>query len=263
MSSDVFGLKGKKAIIIGGGLGMGESSALRLAEAGCDVAVVDLDQGRAEKVAGAVSELGRRGVALVADVLDDSKVEGLIADVEDQLGGLDVMVSIVGQAGWSPVLELTPEIWDLDHLRNLRYFFFCAQAAARSMVRRGVPGAITAISSVSGIRSAPHHAAYGAAKAGLINLVKTMGVELAEKHVRVNSIAPGTIRTPRTSAGKDAAAWDQRVRDSLIPFRRLGETDEIAKAALFLSSDLASYVTGHTLAVDGGFTAQFLIPPPR
>jgi NAD(P)-dependent dehydrogenase (short-subunit alcohol dehydrogenase family) len=261
MSQDIFKLDGKRAVVIGGGLGMGEATVMRLAGAGCDVAVVDLDIGRAEKVAGQVEALGRRAIPIACDVLDDKSVTAMVEEVESSLGGLDVMASIVGQAEWSGMFDLTPEQWDLDHRRNLRYFFFVAQAAARSMVRRGVGGAITAVSSVSGIQGAPTHAAYGAAKAGLISLVKSMAVELADHGVRVNSIAPGIIRTPRTLLHTSAAEQDARIRQSLIPFKRLGETDEIAKAILFLSSDLASFVTGQTLAVDGGWTAQFLVTP--
>jgi NAD(P)-dependent dehydrogenase (short-subunit alcohol dehydrogenase family) len=174
------------------------------------------------------------------------------------------MATIVGQAGWRPVLEMTPDDWDLDHRRNLRYFFFFAQAAARQMAAAGRGGAITAVASVSGIQSAPNHASYGAAKAGLISLVKTMGVELAPQGVRVNAVAPGTIATPRTESNvEQSKAMDERIRNSLVPMRRRGEPKNIADAILFLSSDMATYVTGQTLAVDGGWTAQFLIGAPR
>lgn len=260
---DFFGLEGKAALVIGGGLGMGESTSLTLAEAGCDVAVADIDRARAEGVADKVRALGRRATVVVADVLDPATAQGSIEQVERDLGRIDVLATIVGQAEWSKVLDVTPETWDLDHRRNLRYFFFYAQAAARAMVAAGHGGAITAVASVSGIQSAPNHAAYGAAKAGLINLVRTMGVELAEKGIRVNAVAPGTIQTPRLAQNRDSGAWEQKIRDSLIPFRRLGTTQEIANAILFLSSDLASFVTGQTLAVDGGFTAQFLLGNPR
>src|SRR5690606_306651 len=111
----------------------------------------------------------------------------------------------------------------------LRYFFFFAQAAARQMVAAGERGAITAVASVSGIQSAPNHAAYGAAKAGLISLVKTMGVELAEHGVRVNAVAPGTIATPRTTADPEqSAAMEEKIRNSLVPMRRRGEPKNIA-----------------------------------
>lgn len=263
---DFFGLEGKTALVIGGGLGMGEATSLTLAQAGCDVAVGDIDRARAEGVADKVRALGRKATVVVSDVMDTAGATKAIEQVEADLGRIDVMATIVGQAEWAKVLDVSEEIWDLDHRRNLRYFFFYAQAAARAMVRAGHGGAITAVASVSGIQSAPNHAAYGAAKAGLINLVRTMGVELAEKGIRVNAVAPGTIRTPRLTEGRsaeEAAAWDRKIRDSLIPFGRLGETQEIANAILFLCSDLATYITGQTLAVDGGFTAQFLLGNPR
>jgi NAD(P)-dependent dehydrogenase (short-subunit alcohol dehydrogenase family) len=238
---DLLGLEGKVAMVVGGGLGMGHSTSLSLAKAGCDVAVIDVDRERAEFVAAA----------------------GAVATVESEFGRVDRLATIVGQAAWTTVLDVTEETWDLDHRRNLRYFFFVAQAAARAMIRGGNGGAIAAVASVSGIQSAPNHAPYGAAKAGLINLVRTMGVELAPHGIRVNANAPGTIKTPRTSQSADHAAFVEKVRNSLIPFRRLGETQDIANGLLFMLSDLASFVTGQTLAVDGGFTAQFLLGAPR
>jgi NAD(P)-dependent dehydrogenase (short-subunit alcohol dehydrogenase family) len=260
---DLLGLEGKVAMVVGGGLGMGHSTSLSLAKAGCDVAVIDVDRERAEFVAAEVRETGRRGLAIVADALDPAAAAGAVATVESEFGRVDRLATIVGQAAWTTVLDVTEETWDLDHRRNLRYFFFVAQAAARAMIRGGNGGAIAAVASVSGIQSAPNHAPYGAAKAGLINLVRTMGVELAPHGIRVNAIAPGTIKTPRTSQSADHAAFVEKVRNSLIPFRRLGETQDIANGLLFMLSDLASFVTGQTLAVDGGFTAQFLLGAPR
>lgn len=257
--ADFFGLAGKVAVVIGGGQGIGEATSLRLAEAGCDVAVVDLDRVRAEAVAERVRGFGRRATAIAADVLDAEQAPVTIARVEADLGPLDVMVTVVGQAVVAGVLDITPEVWDTEHRRNLRYFFFYAQAAAKAMIAHGRGGAITAVGSVTGIESAPTHAAYGAAKAGMINLVKSMAVELAADNIRLNVVAPGTIKTPRIEAGKDFAAWDALIRGSLIPQQRLGETKEIADAIVFLSSAMATYITGTTLAVDGGFTAQWIL----
>ncbi|MDB5444872.1 MAG: family oxidoreductase [Phenylobacterium sp.] len=260
---DFFGLEGKVALVVGGGLGMGESTCVTLAEAGCDVAVADIDRARAEAVAGRVRELGRRASVVVADVLDETTAAGAVAQVQRDLGRLDVMATIVGQATWSPMLEMTPETWDADHRRNLRYVFFYAQAAAQAMVAAGRGGAIAAVASVSGVVSGPNHSAYGAAKAGLINLVRSMAVELAQHNIRVNAVAPGVIRTPRLSQGVDPEAVSARLRSTLIPFGRHGETQEIANALLFLLSDLASFVSGTTLPVDGGFTSQFLYAQTR
>jgi NAD(P)-dependent dehydrogenase (short-subunit alcohol dehydrogenase family) len=258
VDTSLLGMEGKAALVVGGGQGMGESSATFLARAGCDVAVLDVEAARAERVAGAVRDLGRKGVAVVADVLDDAQVAGAVATAERELGGLDALVSIVGQAAWNPILEMTPEQWDLDHRRNLRYFFFLARAVAQSLVRRGRPGAMVCIASVDGLQSAAHHASYGAAKAGLVNLVRTMAVEWAPHNIRVNAIAPGSIATPRFP---ETPEFRERTRQGLIPMKRRGSTDEIGKAALFLLSDLASYVTGHTLPVDGGWMAASISPP--
>lgn len=262
MDASLLGLEGKAALVVGGGQGMGESSAKYLARAGCDVAVLDVERDRAERVAATVRELGRKSVPVVADVLDDAQIPGVVATVERELGGLDVLVSIVGQASWNPILEMTPEQWDLDHRRNLRYFFFTAREVAASLIRRGKPGAMACIASVSGLQSAPHHAAYGAAKAGLMNLVRTMAVEWAPHNIRVNAIAPGSIATPRIPDTPEARA---QTAQGPIPMKRRGTTDEIGKVATFLVSDLASYVTGHTVPVDGGWMAMFLtgIPPAR
>lgn len=257
--ADFFGLTGKVAVVIGGGFGIGEVTSLRLAEAGCDVAVVDLNQERADAVADKVRALGRKATAIAADVLDAEKAPDTIARVEADLGPLDIMATVVGQAEVAGVLEITPEMWDSEHRRNLRYFFFYAQAAAKAMIHHGRGGAITAVGSITGMECAPTHAAYGAAKAGMINLVKSMAVELAPDNIRLNVVAPGTIKTPRIAAGKDFAAWDSLIQNSLIPQRRLGETKEVADAIVFLSSEMATYITGATLAVDGGFTAQWIL----
>lgn len=261
MSPDsLFGLEAKKALVVGGGQGMGERSAHYLARAGCDVAVLDLDADRAAQVAASVRELGRRAVAVTADVTDDAQIAPAVAAAENGLGGLDVLVTIVGQASIRRALDVTPASWDREHRRNLRYFFFVAQAVARSMINRHVPGAIVAVASVSGLQSAPNHVPYGAAKAGLINMVRSLAVEWASHNIRVNAVAPGLIITPRLPDTEDQR---NRVLHSLIPMQRRGTTDEIGKSILFLASDLATYVTGQTLAVDGGFTAVFAAGAPE
>jgi 3-oxoacyl-[acyl-carrier protein] reductase len=255
--ASLFGLTGKKAVIIGGGQGMGESSALFLARAGCDVALVDLVPERAEQVAKAVSAHGRQAFTVVGDVLDDAQVPGIVAEAEAKLGGLDVVVSIVGAAAWGSLLDTTAEVFDQQMHLNLRYFFLVCQAAARSFIARGQPGAIVGIASVDGQRAAPMRGIYGAAKAGLISLVQTMAVEWAANQIRVNAIAPGHIVTPRLY---DTPQRAELYAGSLLPMRQRGTPDDIGKAALFLASDLARYITGTTLDVDGGLLAANLFP---
>ena len=252
-----FGLAGKKAMVIGGGQGMGESTSRFLARAGCDVAVIDVERDRAERVAGVVEEVGCRGVPIVGDVLDDAQIPTIVAAAESKFGHVDVMVSIVGAAAWGPLLDTTAEIWDQQLHLNLRYFFLCAREVAATMIKHGNPGAIVGIASVDGQRSAPMRGPYGAAKAGLISLVQTMAVEWAPRNIRVNAIAPGHIVTPRLYDTPERA---EAYANSLLPVRQRGVTDDIGKAALFLVSDLASYITGTTLDVDGGLLAANLFP---
>jgi NAD(P)-dependent dehydrogenase (short-subunit alcohol dehydrogenase family) len=236
---------------------MGESTARFLARAGADVALLDAIVERAERVAAMVDGLGTRGIPLVGDVLDDAQIPRLVTEAVDKLGGLDVMVSIVGAATWGTLLDTTAEVWDQQFALNLRYFFLAARETARSMIARGVGGAIVGVASVDGQRASPMRGAYGAAKAGLISLVQTMAVEWAPHRIRVNAIAPGHIVTPRLY---DTPQRVEAYANSLLPMRTRGETDDIGKAALFLSSEMARYITGTTLDVDGGLLAANLFP---
>lgn len=251
----LFGLEGKTALVIGGGRGMGEATALHLAQVGCDVAIVDNAQERAEYVSDQVIKLGRRSLPVVADILDENSVDAAIARVEAELGGIDVLVTIVGQALFKPLVDLSLEEWDSEQARNVRYVFVTAKAVARSMIARGSGGAIVCIGSVDGVIGSPLHAAYGAAKAGLMHLVKSMAAEWGRDGIRVNAIAPGSITTPRLPETPESLAI---LKNSVIPMGRPGTTDEIAGATLFLASKLSGYVTGHTLLVDGGWMAANL-----
>jgi len=247
---DLFGLKGKSAIIVGGGQGMGESSALFLAEAGCGSAIVDIDADRAKTVADKVKALGCKSTVIIGNILDDSQVEGIFAKAEAEMGGLDILITIVGQALFTSALKVSPADWDMELQRNVRYVFFAAQAFAKLLVKSGKPGVITCIASVSGLQSAPMHSPYGVAKYGLVNLVRSLACEWAQYGIRINAVAPGSIATPRMKA---LSGFDESFPE--VPMKRVGTTDEIGKAVLFLCSDLAAYVTGSTLPVDGGWMA--------
>jgi 3-oxoacyl-[acyl-carrier protein] reductase len=236
---------------------MGESSAMFLARAGCDVALVDVVPDRADAVGANIKTLGVGSVAVIGDVLDDEQLPRIVAEAEAKLGGLDVMVSIVGAAVWGSLLETTAEIWDQQMRLNLRYFFLVAKEVAQSLIRRGQPGAIVGIASVDGQRASPMRGAYGAAKAGLISLVQTMAVEWAPHAIRVNAIAPGHIVTPRLY---DTPQRAEGYAASLLPMGRRGTPDDIGRAALFMASDMARYITGTTLDVDGGLLAANLFP---
>jgi len=252
MSNSLLGLEGKKILILGGGQGMGESSAVLLARAGCDVALADLELPRAQRVAERVTGLGRKARAYAVDVTNDSALEAAIRRADDDMGGLDGMATIIGMANFKPLLDMSMDDWELDIRRNVRYFFLAAKTLAGLLIKGSRSGAMVCITSVDGLQSAPYHAPYGAAKAGLVNLVRSMSEEWAEHGIRINALAPGAIITPRIPEWGGELEKQRTLR---IPMRRRGTTDEIGKGVLFLLSDLASYVTGHTLAVDGGFTA--------
>jgi len=249
LAGTAFGLQGRNAIVLGGGLGMGEAVSVLLAELGADVAVVDLRQDLAEGVADRVRSVGRRAVAVTADVLQEDSTLEAFSQASAAIGPIELLANIVGMASWASAMDMTDDQWDTDFSRNLRYVWYAARCLARGVRERGATGAVVSVASMDGMVSAPQHAAYGAAKAGLISLTKTLAQEWAPV-VRVNAVAPGMIRTPRTGA----LLTDEREGElrAKIPMRRLGTPDDIARVASFLLSDLASYVTGHTIPVDGG-----------
>jgi NAD(P)-dependent dehydrogenase (short-subunit alcohol dehydrogenase family) len=255
--TDLLGLTDKTAIVWGGGRGMGERSALRLGEAGCNVAVVDIVPESAERISSQIRAAGRRSIPLVADVTSERQVEAAVAAAEAALGPIDVMITVVGMAAWAPLVDMTMAQWDATFDVCLKSFFIPARSVARALLRAGRPGSIVGISSISGLISAPGHGSYGAAKAGLVNLVRTMALEWGGAGIRVNTIAPGSIANPRYEATQERLA----LMAAKLPLRRAGTMDEIAKAALFLTSDLASYVTGTTLLVDGGWMTTYLLRP--
>jgi 3-oxoacyl-[acyl-carrier protein] reductase len=251
----LFGMEGKRILVLGGGQGMGEATVRLLICLGAAVAVVDREQDRAIRVAAEVARSGATARPFSFDVLDDYALVAGIAHIEREFGPLDGMATVIGMAAWSPLIDLDMRTWDLDHSRNLRYFFLAAREVARSLLTRGAPGSIVCVSSVDGIRSAPLHGAYGAAKAGLINLARTMAEEWSPHRIRVNVVSAGAIITPRVPhAGEEEEARMM----AKVPMRRRGSVEEIAKALVFFLSDLSSYITGQTLAVDGGYTAATL-----
>ena len=248
------GLAGKRALVAGAGQGIGRATALLLADAGARVGCMELDEGRRAAIVKEVEAGGASAIGLGGDLRQRADVEAAVASTVEAFGGLDVAIDIVGEARWNPALRQTDADWEESFALVLRHVFFLFQAAGAHMAeQRG--GALVAVASVSGLFAAPFHAAYGAAKAGLISLVKTFAVELAPKGVRVNAVAPGAIRTPRVLAATTEERREASARS--IPLGRMGEPEEIAKVATFLASDLASYVTGQTLVADGGASVKF------
>jgi NAD(P)-dependent dehydrogenase (short-subunit alcohol dehydrogenase family) len=253
-----FGLAGKVVLLIGGGgeggEGMGPAIAAAFAALGADVAVVDRDRDRAEVVAGRVRDAGRRSVAIGADVTEPDQITALVERTRHEFGGLDVLVNVVGIAQMAATLDYPEALWDDQFAVNVKYVFFACQAAARAMIEQGHGGRIVNLASISGVGNSPGHVAYGAAKAGLMNLTRSLAVEWAEHGIRVNAVAPGATATPRISGWYDANPDIAEAFYASVPLGRIGHTDDIANAVVFMASDLSSYVTGQTLVVDGGLT---------
>jgi NAD(P)-dependent dehydrogenase (short-subunit alcohol dehydrogenase family) len=254
MERELLGMKGRTAIVVGaGGGGIGTAIAATLAAAGTHVVAVDLDAARLEAAEEAIRAVDGLCTAKVVDARDRAAVEHLVAQVDED-GGLHGLVNVVGGLPierWQRLLEYSDETFDGVLEANLRCAFLTSQVVAQHLARRGAPGSIVQIASISALHGMPFGAAYSAAKAALISLSRTMALEWGPLGIRVNAVAPGTIRVPRNQAGDDA----ERDR-AVIPLGRRGTPEDIAGAVLFLLSDLAQWVTGQLLAVDGGVSVK-------
>ena len=242
----------RAAVVTGGASGIGREVALALAGRGAAVAVADINREGAETVAQALAEGGTRAEAIACDVSRPEQAEAMIARAADAFGTVDILVHSAGVGVERSVLDTTPEDWRRIIDIDLSGTFYCCQAAARHMVERGY-GRIVTLASTAGVRGGTGRAAYGAAKGGVIALTKVMAVELAPYGITVNALAPGAIETELVA--KMHSAETRTVYRAGIPLDRYGTPEESAAAALFLASEEARYVTGHVLAVDGGFLA--------
>ena len=239
----------KRAIVTGAAHGIGRATALRLALEGASVLAADSDQAAAEETAELLSQSGGKSDAFVLDVSDRQQVNAMVDHAVSSWGGVDVLVSNAGIMDREPFLEMTDELWDRVISVNLKGVFLCGQAVARQMVDQGNGGRIVNLASNSGIFGGRGRAAYGASKAGIINLTQTMAIELAEHQILVNAVAPGATRTRAVSGEVPSPSVYNRA-----PLQRFADADEIAAMICFAASDDCSFTTGHVLAADGGFT---------
>ncbi len=241
-------LSGKIALVTGGARGIGLAIAKALHAEGAVPVLADINEEGARQSLAALG--AAHGMAAKVDVSDQGSVLRLIEAIEARYGRLDILVNNAGIGGNTPFLDITAETWNRTIAINLTGAFFVAQAAARVMARQR-SGKIINIASLSGQRGGHGRGAYGAAKAGLELLTKVMAVELAEFGINVNNIAPGAIETEMAKFAHDGPT--RAAYNYLIPMTRYGTPEEVADAAVFLCSDEARYVHGHTLNVDGGF----------
>jgi glucose 1-dehydrogenase len=254
-------LTGQPALVTGANSGIGRAVALGLARAGADVVVNYITHPEAaDEVVHEIEGMGRKALAIKADVSKEDEVGRMFSDSIAQFGTLHIVVSNAGLQRDSAFDEMTLDQWNTVIGVNLTGQFLCTRAAAREFKRRGVvpsvsqaAGKIICMSSVHQVIPWAGHANYAASKGGVMLLMKSIAQELAPHFIRVNSIAPGAIRTPiNTAAWNTPAAYADLM--TLVPYKRIGEPDDIAQAAVWLASDAADYVTGATLFVDGGMT---------
>jgi NAD(P)-dependent dehydrogenase (short-subunit alcohol dehydrogenase family) len=243
-------LDGKRFVVVGAGQGIGRQTAHALASVGARLLCVDNRDDLAKEIA---EEVG--GVPFVADATKRDDANAAVKACVDEFGGIDGMVDIVGMARYGDAVETSDDDWNWTFDMVLRHAYVFSQAAAKAM---SDGGAMVFVASVSGISSAPRHAAYGAAKAGLMSWVRSLAVELGSKNIRVNAVAPGVVWTPRISQVLGEKGREGQSRNA--PLGRVALPQDIASGILFLASDLASYVTGQTLVVDGGVGVKFPYP---
>jgi len=258
---ELFNLSGRVALITGAGVGFGEAIALGFAEYGCDIAACDLNLENPQRTAERVREIGKRAIALKADVSVSEEITAMVDATVSQLGNIDILVNCAGIPQHDPAESTPLETWDRVLDINLRGTFLCCQAAARVMLQKGTGGVILNFSSIAGVVGVGRGSnAYCASKGGVNALTKQLALEWADRGIRVNAIAPCQFMTPGLKEVMADPQFDPKKLMQTwvtnIPLGRVGEPEEIVGPALFLASDASSMVTGVILPVDGGYLAR-------
>jgi len=251
----VFDLTDKVAIVTGGGSGIGKGISLAFALAGADVVVAGRRTEVLDKAVREIEAMGRRSVAVPTDVIQADQVQSLVRQTVDRFGRIDILVNNAGGAAAWPLEKMSPRGWDIVLAINLKGTFLCSQAVGKVMAEQK-KGKIINISSVAGLRASAGSAHYGAAKAGVINLTKSLAALWAGDNVNVNCIAPGLIDTEAVRPALNLEDPEKmKERAKAIPLGRVGQPEDIAYAAVFLASPASNFITGQTLVVDGGSEA--------
>ncbi|MCH8194968.1 MAG: SDR family oxidoreductase [Chloroflexi bacterium] len=253
MSDTMLGLEDKVVVVTGSSQGVGRGCALQFARAGAHVVIVARGLELAEEVAAEVRALGRQSIAVQADVTRKEDVDRMIAATLDKFGRIDVGVNNVGGRGGTPpgsVLESDPGFWQETFEISLFTVLLNTKAFAATMVERQIHGSIVNVASVAALKSTPGIATYGAAKAAVMQLTKTLASELGPYGIRVNAVAPGMVDTKALAAFLTPEERANRV--AKIPLARLATPDDIGKAVVLVASDLAGWITGETVVTDGG-----------
>jgi 3-oxoacyl-[acyl-carrier protein] reductase len=249
----------KAALVIGGGGGgIGRAITRALAMAGSAVAVVDIDRQRAEEAAADAVTAGVKALALTGDVRSHTGVDGFVADAARELGALDILVTVVGGqlafVSAARVHEIADEDWDLMFDVNLKYVARAVRATLRTFLEQGTGGTIVSVGSIAALAGSSMQAAYGAAKAGLASLARSVASEYGRDGIRMNVVTCGPVATPVAQEAQAHSELDW------IPMGRVGSSKEVADATVFLASPLSSYINGQNLVLDGGATAAGPFP---
>ncbi len=248
---DLFSIEGQIAFVTGGGRGIGKVFCKTLAEAGADVIVVDIDPDTASQTAREIEEMGRDALAVKADVTKSDEVDRAVQVSLDRFGRIDILVNNAGICIHENAEDMTDEQWDAVMDVNLKGVFYCCRAVGKVMIKQG-GGKIVNVASMSAliVNRPQNQVSYNASKAGVVMLTRSLAVEWAQYGIRVNAISPGYMLTEMTrKVSHMFPLWEP-----MVPMKRLGEPEELRGALLFLVSDASSYVTGHNLIVDGGYT---------
>jgi NAD(P)-dependent dehydrogenase (short-subunit alcohol dehydrogenase family) len=249
---------GKVALVTGGAGGMGRAIALAFADAGARVVVSDLSVDGGEETVALVDKAGGEAHFVATDVADQTSVQQLVATAVDVFGGVDCAVNGAAiELEREPLAEVDEDVFDRIIAVNLRSIFLCMKYEIRQLLAQGRGGTIVNIASTNSFRPQPHQSAYTASKYGVLGMTRNAAIDYAAEGIRINAICPGAIDTPMLRAAIERRGRDpQEVADRLSLLRRFGDPTEIARAALWLSSDESSFTIGHALAVDGGYLVR-------
>lgn len=257
--SDLIDLSDKKAIITGGATGIGLAISIRLAEAGATVMIADINVEEAEKASRSLNEHGYHSVSVKCDVSNEDDVKNMVKVAVDKMGGVDILVNNAGIFPHIPMGEMTGKDFDKVMSVNLKGTFLCSREASQNMIKQKHYGCIINIASIDSMHpSSRGLVAYDSSKGGVLTLTKSMALELGKYDIRVNAIAPGGILTGGVAQQMHGISPDDGKKElkafmSRMVLGRMGKADDIAKVALFLASDLSSYITGSCIVVDGGY----------
>jgi NAD(P)-dependent dehydrogenase (short-subunit alcohol dehydrogenase family) len=255
MVQAMFDLTGKTALITGASRGLGQAMALGLCEAGASVAITSRTLKSLAETSALISAAGGKAIPIELDVRSVADISTKIGRLTDQTEGLDVLVNNAGHENVCSSLDVNEELWNTIMDTNLKGSFFCAQQAAKSMMKYGKNGTIINVCSLTSYVGVPTAVPYTSSKSGLLGMTRALSAEWAKDNIRVNAIAPGYFRTELTDAFYKDQDW-QKAMLNKIPAGKFGVGQDLVGAVIFLSSDASAYVTGQCIGIDGGYLAS-------